>query len=145
MQLINKFIILKRACHVFDVSWKFPWSLFGHRHTVHTSGHWLLSHPPADRHRHRNQINWKHLSVKGGTLAAHNVEWGDKRLSQVMAWCLVHWTPSHWPRSSSPDGSHWPRSSSPDGSLPFNSFFLFTCVNSNHLHTWTLTCIQWTL
>ena len=30
------------------------------------------------------------------SLAARKEDWGDKVLSQVMAWCLVHWTPTHW-------------------------------------------------
>ena len=30
------------------------------------------------------------------TLVAYKEEWGDKLLSRVMAWFLVHWTPSHW-------------------------------------------------
>ena len=28
-------------------------------------------------------------------LTVHKGEWGDRLLSRVMAWCLVHWTLSH--------------------------------------------------
>ena len=31
-------------------------------------------------------------------LTVHKGEWGDRLLSRVMAWCLVHWTLSHWAR-----------------------------------------------
>ena len=52
----------------------------------------------------------------------HRGEWGGKLLSRVMAWCLVHWTPSHWAQVRS---------------LSFHSFFT-RLINS--LHTCTCTC-----
>ena len=46
------------------------------------------------------------------SLAVHKEEWGDKLFSREMAWCLLHCTPSLWPRFDARDGSF--SSSSPE-------------------------------
>lgn len=70
---------------------------------------------PLDQYWELMKYSWKRPLI----VASHKVEWADKPLSGEMAWCLVHWTLSHYR----------PKFDTLDGRLPFYAVFSFSaCV-----------------